>query len=149
MSPIISHLQQETSKHKKHTSTILVPAKTRPIIRRQQTPILAFCRDWNLKDIIGSNKIEFNKVKQKSLTVAKRNCTSCWWNNRALCCRQIIKKITFQSNQNKRTYTIYHNMNWKNKNTVYLMECTKCELKYVRNPHLQLFKLDNVLKGGD
>ena len=40
-------------------------------------------------------------------------------------------------------------MNWKNKYTVYLMECTKCKLKYVRNPHLQLFKLNNVLKGGN
>ena len=39
----------------------------------QKTQILAFRRNSNIKDIIVSNKIEFNKVKLKSLTVAKSN----------------------------------------------------------------------------
>ena len=75
--------------------------------------------------------MDFNKVKRKSLTVAKGKCTPCLSNNRTLCCRQIIKTTTFQSNQNKRTYTIYHNVNCKSKYTIYLMECTKCKLQYV------------------
>ena len=37
----------------------------------------------------------------------------------------------FQSNQNKRTYTIYHNVNYKSKYTIYLMEYAKCKLQYV------------------
>ena len=41
----------------------------------QQAPILAFRKNRNLKDIIVGNKIEFNKVKRKSLTVAKGKCT--------------------------------------------------------------------------
>ena len=71
--------------------------------------------NWNLKGIISSNKIEFNKVNRKSFTVAKGNCTPWLSNNRTLCWRQIIKTKTFRSNQNKRTYTIYHNANWKSK----------------------------------
>ena len=93
----------------------------------QETPILAFRRNQNLKDIIDSNKIKFNKVRRKSLTVAKGICTPCS-NNRTHCCRQIIKTTTFQSNQNKRTYAIYRNVHCKNKYKIYLMECTKCKL---------------------
>ena len=84
--------------------------------------------------MIGSIKIEFNKVKQKSLTVAKGNCMPYLSKNRTkglnICCRQITKMTTFQSNQNKRTYTIYHNVNFKSKYTIYLVECTKCKLQY-------------------
>ena len=43
----------------------------------------------------------------------------------------MIKMTTFQSNQNKRTYTIYHNVKCKSKYTIYLIECTKCKLQYV------------------
>ena len=52
-----------------------------------QTPILAFLRNRNLKDIIGGNKKEVNKVKRKSLTVATGKCTPCLSNNRLLCFR--------------------------------------------------------------
>ena len=41
----------------------------------QQTPVLASRRNRNLQGIIGGNKIEFNKVKLKSLTVAPGKCT--------------------------------------------------------------------------
>ena len=99
-----------------------------------QTPILTFRRNRKINDIISGNKTEFNKVKRKSFTMTKRKSTPCLQNNRTLCCRQIIKTATFQSNQNKRTYTIYHNVNCKSKqrvNTKSLMKCTKCKLQYV------------------
>ena len=72
-----------------------------------------------------------SKVKQKSLTITKGNCMLCLSNNGTLCCTQIIKTTTFQSNKNKKTYNIYHNMNCKSKYAKYLMECTKCKLQYV------------------
>ena len=97
----------------------------------QQNLILTFRRNRNVRDIIDGNKIDFNKVKRKSLTVAKGKCTPCKSNKRTLCCRQIIKTTTLQSNQNKRTYTIYHNVNCKSKYTIYLMECNKCKLQHV------------------
>ena len=104
----------------------------------QQTPILAFRSNRNLKYIIGGNKREFNKVKRKSLTIAKGNYTPCLSNNRTLCCRQIIKTTTFQSNQNKMTYTIYHNVHCKSKYAIYLMECTKCKLQHVGKAETEL-----------
>ena len=97
----------------------------------QQATILAFRRNRKLKDVIDGKKTEFKKVKRKSVTVAKGKCTPYLSNNRTLCCRQIIKTVTFQSNHNKTTYTIYHNVNCKSKYTKYLMECTKCKLQYV------------------
>ena len=65
----------------------------------QQTPILAFRKSRNLRDSIGSKETEFNKVKRKSLTVG--NCTPCLSNNRTLCCKQMIKTTTFQSNKQR------------------------------------------------
>ena len=62
----------------------------------------------------------------------------CLSNNRTLCCRQIIKTITFQSNQNKRNCTIYHNVNCKSKYTIYLIECTNCKLQYVGKAETEL-----------
>ena len=103
----------------------------------QQNPILAFCRNWNLKDI-GDNKIEFNKVKQKSLFQTKGTCMLCLSNNRTLCCRQIIKTTAFQINQNKRTYRIYHNLNCKSKYTICLVECMKWNLQYVGKAETEL-----------
>ena len=50
----------------------------------------------------------------------------------------IIKTTTFLSNQNKRTYTIYHNVNCKSKCTIYLIECTKCKLRYVGKAETEL-----------
>ena len=67
----------------------------------QQTPIPVYGRNRNLKDIISCSKIEFNKVKQKSLTVAKGKCTPCLSNNRTFCCRQIIKTTTFKVTKTK------------------------------------------------
>ena len=63
---------------------------------------------------------QFNKVKRETLTTAKEKCTPCSSNNRTLCCRQKIKATTFQSNQNNRTYTIYHDVNCKSKYIIYL-----------------------------
>ena len=104
----------------------------------QQTPILSFRRNRNLNDIIGGNKIEFNKVKRKSVTVAEGKHTPCLSNNRTLCCRQINKTTTFQSNQDKKICAIYHNVNCKSKYTIYLTECTKCKLQYVGKAETEL-----------
>ena len=67
----------------------------------QQSLTLAFRRNQNLKDIISCNKIEFNKMKRKSLTLAKGKCTPYLSNNRTLCCRQLINTITFQITKTK------------------------------------------------
>ena len=98
------HLLQGTSKRKsilqQHWHLLKIDSTLEETF--QQNPMPASRRNPNQKDIIGGNKIEFNKVKRKSLTIARGKCTPCLSNNRTLNCKQIIKTTTFQSNQNKK-----------------------------------------------
>ena len=61
----------------KHNLTTLALVKYRFNIKGNisTNPVLASRRNRNLQGIIGGNKIEFNKVKLKSLTVAPGKCT--------------------------------------------------------------------------
>ena len=67
------HLLQGTSKHKnilqQHWHLLKIDSTLEETF--QQNPMPASRRNPNQKDNIGGNKIEFNKVKQKSLTIAK------------------------------------------------------------------------------
>ena len=97
----------------------------------ENTPIIAFRRNLNLKDIIGSNTIENDKVKRRPSVKTKGKCSPCLSNAKSLCCKQILKTEKFQSTQNKKTFEIYHHVNCKSKNIIYLMECTKCKVQYI------------------
>ena len=97
----------------------------------QNPPILAFCRNKNLRDIIGTKLIENSKVKRKFTNKIQGKCTPCLANNRTLCCKQIVHTTTFRSNQTNRIFHIYHNLNCKSKYVIYLLECTKCKIQYV------------------
>ena len=58
------------------------PTSENTIQQPQQTnKSLAFRKKEQLKDITGSNKIEFNKLKGKALIIAAGNCTPCLSNN--------------------------------------------------------------------
>ena len=97
----------------------------------QNPPILAFRRNKNLRDIIGTKLIENCKVKRKFKNKIQGKCTPCLANNRTLCCKQIVHTTTFRSNQTNRIFHIYHNLNCKSKCVIYLLECTKCKMQYV------------------
>ena len=81
----------------------------------QNPPILAFRRNKNLRDIIGTKLIENSKVKRKFTNKIQGKCTPCLANNRTLCCKQIVHTTTFRSNQTNRIFQIYHNLNCKSK----------------------------------
>ena len=97
----------------------------------QNSPIFAFRRNKNLRDIIGTKLIENGKVKRKFTNKIQGKCTPCLENNRALYCKQVVHTITFRSNQTNRIFQIYHNLNCKSKYVIYLLECTKCKIQYV------------------
>ena len=44
----------------------------------QNEPIIAFRRNKNLKELIGSSKIEHNKVKKHKNIMKKGKCFPCW-----------------------------------------------------------------------
>ena len=97
----------------------------------QTPPILALRRNKNLRDIVGTKLIENGNVKRNFTNKIQGKCTSCLTNNRTLCSKQILHTTTFRSNQTKRIFHIYHNLNCKRKYVIYLLECTKYKIQYV------------------
>ena len=77
----------------------------------QNPPILAFRRNKNLRDIIGTKLIENSKVKRKFTNRIQDKFTPCLANNRTMCCCKQIVHTTFGSNQTNRIFHIYHNLN--------------------------------------
>ena len=65
----------------------------------QNPPILAFHRNKNLRDIIGTKLIENGKVKRKFANKIQGKCIPCLANNRTLCSKQIVHTTTFRINQ--------------------------------------------------
>ena len=96
----------------------------------QSSPILAFRRNKNLRDIIGTKLIENGKVKRNFTNKIQGKCTPCLANNRTLCCKQVVHRLV-RSNQTNRIFQIYQNLNCKSKYVIYLLECTKCKIQYV------------------
>ena len=61
-------------------------------------------RNKNLKELIESNKIEKNKVKNRQIQKLKPGkCSPCLTNFRSLCCKQVRKITTFKSQQAKKS----------------------------------------------
>lgn len=50
--------------------------------------------DKNLKELIGSDKIDHNKVKKQTSIMKKGKCFPCVVNNRTLCCKYAISFIS-------------------------------------------------------
>ena len=63
----------------------------------QNPPILAFRRNKNLRDIIGTKLIENGKVKRKFINKIQGKCTPCLANNRTLCCKQIVQTKSLEA----------------------------------------------------
>ena len=97
----------------------------------QEQPITAFKRNKNLKEIIGSTRIENGKNKKFNIPSRTGKCTPCLSGTRTLCCNQVLTTNTFMSQQTKRTFNIFFNLNCKSEYVIYLMECILCKIQYV------------------
>ena len=53
----------------------------------QNEPVTAFRRNRNLKELIGSNKIKYNKLGKHNNMLKKGKYSPCSVNNRTLCCK--------------------------------------------------------------
>ena len=58
--------------------------------------------------------------------------TPCLANNETLCCKKVVHTTMFRSSQTNRIFRIYHSLNCKSKYVIYLLECTKCKIQYVK-----------------
>ena len=98
----------------------------------QNELVTAFRRNKNLKELIGSNKIEPNKVKKYNSIMKKSKCSPCSANKRTLCCKQVISSLIIKSQQINKCYTILHQVNCSSSYVISLMECTLCKKPSVR-----------------
>ena len=89
------------------------------------TPILAFRRNRNLKQLIGQHHLSRNKKlsSNKRKSGGSQPCLSQVGN---ICCKQLVSTNKFQSHKTKSSYTIRHHMNCNSKNVIYLAECILC-----------------------
>ena len=97
----------------------------------QEQPITAFKRNKNLKEIIAGTRIKDGIVKKFSIPSRTGKCTQCLSGARTLCCNQGLTTNTFMSQQTKRTFNIFFNLNCKSEYVIYLMECILCKMQYV------------------
>ena len=106
----------------------------------QNLPILAFRRNKNLRDIIGTKLIENGKVKRKFTNKIQGKCTPCLANNRTLCCKQIVDTTTFRSNQtnrfNERTFDLITTEKMYGNQMLYL-QAAIFQAKTITSTHMQ------------
>ena len=99
--------------------------------RFQSSPIIAFRKNKNLKQIIGSNTIKHNKKLIRSSNNVNGKSSHFVSNTRTLCYKQVVSTTSFKSNQTNRVFKIFHNINCKSTFLIYLHECNICNIQYV------------------
>ena len=86
----------------------------------EEPPVKAFKRCSNLRDILGSNKIENNKVKKHTSKKITGKSKPCFATADTLYCKHIIDAQTFKSNTTNKSYNIYHELTYMQKRICYL-----------------------------
>ena len=95
-----------------------------------ETPIIAYRRNKNLRDLLGQTTISNNMVKRpQKRSIGK--CQPCKPNRSNLCCKQLISTNRITSTVTKKSYNIYDNTNCKTSYLIYVMQCMKCNIQYV------------------
>ena len=91
---------------------------------------MSFRRPPNIKDVVGGNTISNNRVLKKSSNVKQiLSCQPCNI-KRSLCCGYVNHTDSFTSTVTK-NYYIFHNVNCKSANVIYLLTCALCQSQYV------------------
>ena len=93
--------------------------------------VIAFRRCRNLCDLIGENKLVNNKCLKPKAKHTIKKCEPCRIKEGSLCCKQMLDTNQFSSHVTGKSYKIYHQLNCKSSNTIYLMDCSKCHKQCV------------------
>ena len=91
-------------------------------------PLVCFRRNQNLRDLLGQTRISKGKVLRKKELKAGR-CSPCLSRPDTKCCKHIISTRTFRGHAGDKEYKIFHRVNCKSKNVLYLGFCEKCNFK--------------------
>ena len=97
----------------------------------EEPPVIAYRRCRNLRDLIGGNKLANNKCLKPKAKHTIKKCEPCCIKEGSLCCQQILDTNQFRSHVTGKSYKIYHQVNCKSSNIIYLMDCSKCHKQYV------------------
>ena len=87
-------------------------------------PLLAFKRNKNLNDMIGSNKINNNQVARRTGKTVNGKCSPC--NTKGALCCKLVRDSNNVTGINNKNYLIRDSSNCKSKDIIYLQECIKC-----------------------
>ena len=90
-----------------------------------EKPTLAFRRNQNLKDLIGETHLSRNRKITKKRK-KKGSCSACLTHANNLCCGQIVSTKTFKSMHTGEVFEIYHILNCRSRNVIYLGYCNIC-----------------------
>lgn len=93
-----------------------------------EKPLVCFRRNKNLRDLIGQTRITNGKVLRKKELKPGR-CSPCFGRADAKCCQHIISTKTFTNRTGENVYKIFHRLNCRSKNIIYLGYCKKCNNK--------------------
>ena len=93
----------------------------------QEKPMIAYKRNRNLKEIVGSNKILNNKVIQKKKAEKKHFfCSPCYTRRNNLCCQQVAKTNILKSYKTRKTYKLFYQLTCKSQAIIYSLQCRIC-----------------------
>ena len=113
----------------KHWRLLQINANLRTAF--EQESLIAYRRNKNLGDLIGSKKILDGKVVRKNNSKKQLCCRSCHTRRDNICCQQVLKTKTFTSYRTGETFKIFHQLNCKSSHLIYLLQCGICQLQYV------------------
>ena len=93
-------------------------------------PIISFCKNKSLKQLLGGNTIKNDKnIKTSNSEYEGKRAlykSGIW----SLCCLH-LQKIFIRSQQNGRIFTIFYQVNCKRDFVIYLLEWKTCHVQYV------------------
>ena len=94
-------------------------------------PMLAFCKNACLKQLIGTNTIRNNqKLITPTQTATTGHCIPCY-TRRSLYCQQVLQTTTFRSIQTRETFTKFYKVACHSNYVIYLLECVIWKIHYV------------------
>ena len=96
----------------------------------ENKPLLAFCKNKNLRQLIGGNAIEKNKKLLTNIKFTNGECSPCFSNSGTLC-KNVIQTEHFKSNHTNRRFRIFQKTTCTSNSIIYLLECELCKIQFV------------------
>ena len=94
----------------------------------QQKPILAFRRNPNLGQLLFKHKLRNNMPIVKKVKKIGR-CSPCLSRKNNKCCKQMVDTYFVTNRKTGTKFHIFHHLNCKSNNVIYLIECSLCNFK--------------------